>query len=246
MNEAPFSNEVALRIGLAARVLPGWSVADLIEALDGLCDGTIDEAGLSRITVTHLKAAFGQAHDVDGDEESEQGPRSKDMAQYKEAVRILWGETTDAEKLPAVAAYQDGDMPDSVRVAFASNSGEQLDGHFGSCLRYLVYQVAQAELRLVDVRSALEADLSPDKNAFRVGLIKDCKVLYVVSAGGPAAAKVIKADIHLIQIPEGGAAPELLHKLQDVMGRVPPPWLAKALGRSSDERIRGYRAIAEQ
>lgn len=246
MSEAPFSNEVALRIGLAARVLPDWTVGELIEALDGLCAGAIDVASLSQITVTQLKSSFGQAHDVDGDEESEQGARSKDIAQYKEAVRILWGETTEAEKLPPIAPYQDGDMPESARVAIASNSQERLDGHFGSALRYLVYQVSKTELRLVDVRSALEADLAPDKNAFRVGLVKDCKVLYVVSAGGPAAAKVIKADIHLIQVPEGGEARDILRPLQDVMGKVPPPWLAKALGKTSDERVKAYRAIAQE
>lgn len=245
MTEAPFSNEVALRIGLAARVLPGWSVADLIEALESFCDGTIDETRLSQVTVTQLKASFGQAHDVDGDEEQEQGPRAQDMAAYKEAVRILWGETTDAEKLPHVEPYAPGDMPESIRVAVASNREEQLDGHFGSCLRFLIYQVSEAQLRLVDVRSALEAELSSDKNGFRVGLIKDCKVLFVVSAGGPAAAKVIKADIHLIQVSEGGSARDLLSKLQPVMGRTPPPWMAKALGRSGEERTRAYRSIAE-
>lgn len=244
MTEAPFSNEVALRIGLAARVLPNLSVGDLIELLLSLGDGVIDEASLSKVTVTQLKASFGQSADVDGDEESESDVRSKDMAAFKEAVRILWGETSEAEKLPAIEPYRDGDVPDSVRVAIASNSQEQLDGHFGSCMRYLVYQVSGSQLKLVDARPTLEADLSSDKNAFRVNLIKDCKVLYVVSAGGPAAAKVIKADIHLIQISEGGGARDVLSRLQEVLRGAPPPWLAKALGKAADERVR-YRPAAE-
>jgi nitrogen fixation protein NifX len=244
MSQAPFSNEVALRIGLAARVLPNMSVGDLVEGLDELCGGAIDEAALSRITVTHLKGLFGQAHDVDGDEESEQSVREKDMAAFKEAVRILWGETSEAEKPPLLESLADGDTADSICVAIASNSEEKLDGHFGSCLRYLVYRVSSTQLKLVDARSTLAADLSTDRNAFRVNLIKDCKLLYVVSAGGPAAAKVIKADIHLIQIAEGGLARDILQKLQAVMSKAPPPWLAKALGRSSEERTKSYRAIA--
>ena len=244
MDEAPFSNEVALRIGLAARVLPDLSVGDLIEALEGLAGGAIDEAALGRVTVTQLKAAFGQSPDLDGDEENETDFRSKDMAAFKEAVRILWGETSEAEKLPPLDPYRDGEMPDSVRIAFASNSQEQLDGHFGSCLRYLVYQVSASDLKLVDARPALAADLSADKNAFRVSLVKDCKVLYVVSAGGPAAAKVIKADIHLIQIAEGGSARAIAARLQEVLRGSPPPWLAKALGKSAPERVR-YRATAD-
>ncbi|HEY6880576.1 MAG TPA: dinitrogenase iron-molybdenum cofactor biosynthesis protein [Polyangiales bacterium] len=244
MEQAPFSNEVALRIGLAARVLPNVSVVDLIEALENLSPDAIDEAALSRITVTQLKASFHQSHDVDGDEENEADFRGQDIAAFKEAVRILWGETNEAEKLPDLAAYQEGDMPGSIRVAIASNSQEQLDGHFGSCLRYLVYQVSADEVRLIDARPTLAADLSSDKNAFRVNLIRDCKVLYVVSAGGPAAAKVIKADIHLIQIAEGGAARDIVGKLQDVMRGRPPPWLAKVMGTSVADRVR-YRSMGD-
>ena len=42
------------------------------------------------------------------------------------------------------------------------------------------------------IQSAVEADLSEDRNMFRVDLIRDCQVLYVVSIGGPAAAKVVR------------------------------------------------------
>lgn len=233
-NEAPFSNEVALRIGLAARVLPDVSPGDLIGALQEQLGDKIDEKGLSRITVTHLKAAFGHAPDVDGDEENERDTRTADMTAYKEAVRILWGELCPEDDLPQVQAYQAGDMPGSIRVGVASNDGELLNGHFGSASRYLVYQVSADEVRLVAVRSAALADRSDDKNGFRVGLISDCRILYVVHVGGPAAAKVIKADIHLIQVPEGGVAREILQKIQQVIaGRTPPPWLKKALAASA-------------
>jgi nitrogen fixation protein NifX len=230
--EQPFSDEVALRIGLAARVLPDIAPSDLIEALDGLCEGKIDLEGLSRITVTQLKAAFGQSGDIDGDEENERDMRSKDIAEFKEAVRILWGELTP-ENVPRPEPYQPGDMPGSVRVAFASNDGEELNGHFGSAERYLVYQVSASEIRLIGVRSAALADRSEDKNAFRVGIVSDCRILYVVHVGGPAAAKVIKADIHLIQVPDGGQTREILQKLQQVIGTNPPPWLKKALAASA-------------
>lgn len=232
MDHPPFSNEVALRIGLAARQLPTISVSDLIEALQDFLGDTIDEAALQRVTVTQLKAAFRQSGDLDGDEDREEF-QTASMASFKDAVRLLWGETTEAEKLPAVEAYVPSDMPRSVRVAVASNSAEQIDGHFGSALRYLIYQVSADAIRLVDVRSALAADLSADKNAFRVGLIRDCAMAFIVSIGGPAAAKVIKADIHLMPVPNGGSARDELHKLQAVIRRNPPPWLAKWLSRSN-------------
>ena len=241
MTRPPLSNEVALRIGLAARQLPSISVGDLIGALREHLGDVLDEAALSRITVSNLKAAFGQSHDVDGDEDREEF-RTADMASFKEAVRILWGETGEGAGLPRPQPLGDGEMLSSVRVAVASNNGELLDGHFGSCARFLVYQVAAEEIRLVDVRAAIEADLSSDKNAFRVALIRDCRVLYVVSVGGPAAAKVIKADIHIMPVPEGGAAREVVGRLQPVIARSPPPWLAKILGVAAGERVRNYKS----
>ena len=51
-----------------------------------------------------------------------------------------------------------------------------------------------------------EADLAEDKNLWRAQLIGDCHVAYVVSIGGPAAAKVIRADIYPIKVPDGGPA----------------------------------------
>ena len=242
MSDRPFSDEVALRIGLAARCLPDISTADLIEAIQMKLGEKIDEKGLTQITVGHLKAAFGNAQDVDGDEESERDTQVADMAAFKDAVRILWGDAS--EQLPAVEAV-DPAVTQSVRVAFVSNSGEELDGHFGSCSRFLVYQVAALQLKLIDIRDASEADASADKNGFRVSLIKDCKILYVVHIGGPASAKVIKADIHLISVPEGGQARSILTQLQKVLAGSPPPWLAKALGITIGTRQLSYGSSAE-
>ena len=244
MSEQPFSDEVALRIALAARVLPGVSVGDLIEALQTYLGDVLDEAALSRITVTNLKTAFGHTYDLDGDEDGEDAGTAE-IAALKAAVRILWGETDEADKLALhIEPYQDGEMLDSIRIAVASNNQEQLDGHFGSCLRYLIYQLSAKEMKLIDIRSAAEADKSGDKNAFRVNLIKDCHVLYVVSVGGPAAAKVIKAGIYPMKVSEGGSARDILSELQNVIATSPPPWLAKVLGIAEGERVKNYKATA--
>jgi nitrogen fixation protein NifX len=228
MKDQPLSNVVALRIGLAARALHGMSPAVLIEALRRCVGDTLDEAALAKVTVTHLKSSLGQSYDVDGDEDRE-ALRAQDMPAYKEAVGILWGQA-DPGDLPSMDRYQDGDMPGSIRVAVASTAAEQIDGHFGSCPRFLIYQVSSKEIRLVDVRPTWEANTCDDKNGFRVRLINDCRILYLVSIGGPAQAKVIKADIHMIPVPGGGAAREVLRSLQGVIAGSPPPWMAKILG----------------
>lgn len=240
----PISEEVAVRIALAARALPDVSVRALIEALQDSFGDTITEAALSRVTVTQLKRAFGNIYEVDEGEWEGEEASNEDIAAFKDAVRILWGEDPSNEVNLQIESYQVGDLPNSLRVAVASNTDERLDGHFGSCNRYLIYQLTADELRLVDVRSAAEASLSDNKNLFRVNLIRDCPVLYVVSIGGPAAAKVVQANIYPMKVEAGGSAREVLANLQQAIATSPPPWLGKILGIQADQRVKNYQAVS--
>jgi nitrogen fixation protein NifX len=115
-------------------------------------------------------------------------------------VRLLWGEGIGHSDLPPVASYAEGDMPGSIRVACASNREQLLDGHYGSCERFLVYQVSPEEVRLIGVRPTLEADHAEDRNVARAALINDCQIVYVQSIGGPATAKVVRAGVHPVKV----------------------------------------------
>lgn len=226
------SRELALRIALAARVLPGVGVQPLIDILHDKVGRPLDDEKLKAITVTNLKTGIG-SHD--GEEDGED--IGIGLENIKLAVRYLWGEEEGDEGLPQVQPYKDGDLPESIRVAVASNTGSLLNGHFGSCIRFLVYQLSRTDYRLIDIRSTLEADSAEDRNLFRANLIKDCHVLFVQSIGGPAAAKVIRADIYPIKVPDAVDAVDKLIEFQQVFD-APPPWMAKALGRTPEERKR--------
>ena len=67
--------------------------------------------------------------------------------------------------------------------------------------------------------------------------------MYVQSVGGPAAAKIVRAAIYPMKVPEGGKAREVLTNLQSVMAGKPPPWLAKILGVPAEQRTK-YAAEA--
>jgi nitrogen fixation protein NifX len=241
MINQPISDEVAFRIALAAKVLPDVSIGELIAALQTHLNDLTEDA-LSQLTVTQLKRAFGSIYEVDEGEWQGEEANNEEISAFKAAIRILWGETEECQSPLPIEPYQAGDMPNSIRIAVASNTEEQLDGHFGSCHRYLIYQLSAEAIKLIDVRSALEADLSGDKNQFRVNLIKDCPLLYVVSIGGPAAAKVIQANIYPMKIEAGGEARAILADLQRAIATAPPPWLAKIMGVSADQRVKNYTA----
>ena len=237
MNADPISRDVALRIGLAARAMPDIESVQLMSVLVKALGMPLTTEKLERLTVRELQEAADDLFNA------------TPLPAIKLALDYLWGkaqiEVSDLA-LPQVQAYQDGDMPGSVRVAIASNNGDRLDGHFGSCARFLIYQVSPTESRLVAIRSTVQApDKSDDKNAFRAELLADCDVLYVVSIGGPAAAKVVKKDIHPIKVPNGGEASTIVAELQGILGQTPPPWLAKVMGHSAEQRVRFAREAVE-
>lgn len=212
------TREAALRIGLAARALD-VSPRELTLALVEKLDLPLSETKLAACSVEVLRAA------MDG----EGGICVAEKEDLKRAVRLLWGEGVSGSDLPPVQAYAEGEMPGSIRVACASNRDEALDGHFGSCERFLVYQVSTTEARLIAVRPTLEAEHAEDKNVARADLIADCDLLYVQSIGGPAAAKVIRAQVHPVKIPRPGPARETITRLQEAL-QAPPPWLARVMG----------------
>ena len=214
------SKGAALRIALAAKALedvdPRAFTIKLAEKL-GL---PIDEEKLASVTVADIKLLLSGEETVEPDQ---------DMASIKLAVRYLWGDNGDDAAIPKPELLADGEMPGSLRVAVASNSADQLDGHFGSAPRFLVYQVGKDRIKLIDVRPTLIADAADDKNAARSEMLNDCQIVYVQSIGGPAAAKVVRAGVHPVKVPVPVVAAEALARLQAVLD-APPPWLAKIMG----------------
>jgi nitrogen fixation protein NifX len=234
---ASMTREAALRIALAVRELPGVTAAGLVTALAERLGLPLTETKLGGVTVTDLREILA------GDHADENCVVDVDQDTLKSSVRLLWGEGIEHSELPPVQRYQDGDMPGSIRVACASNNDETLDGHFGSCERFLVYQVSTSEMRLIGVRPTLAADHAEDRNAARAALIGDCQVAYFQSIGGPAAAKVVRAGVHPVKIPKSAPAREVLVTLQKALIS-PPPWLAKAMGVEA-ESLAVYRDLAE-
>lgn len=216
----------ALRIALAARTLDGVDTrvftARLGKRIAGRLGLPINEDKLLSVTVTEIKLLLVGEDTVENMVEPDQ-----DMDSIKRAVRYLWGDDDGDGEVPVAEAALD--LPGSLRVAIASNSAENLDGHFGSALRYLVYQVSRDDVRLVDVRSTTEADASSDRNAARAAMIRDCQILYIQSIGGPAAAKVVRAGVYPVKVTTPGPAREAIAKLQTILD-APPPWLARVMG----------------
>jgi nitrogen fixation protein NifX len=226
------SRELALRIGLAARALPDTDAKRLFTVLTNCVGLPITEDKISSLNLKTLKAAqAGEFSDIDD-------------VLLKKALHILKHNVEAGETLkPDIQAYVEGDMPGSVRIACASNDAINVDGHFGSCSQFMIYQVSADEARLIDIRSTdipngLEVD---DKNLFRAELIDDCQVIYMASVGGPAAAKIVKLGIHPMKLPDIETIADVITQLQTVIAGTPPPWLAKVMGIEATDRFKFER-----
>ena len=226
------SRELALRIGLAARALPDTDAKRLFTVLTSCIGLPITEEKIGTLNLKTLKAAQGgEFSDIDD-------------VLLKKALHILKtnAETVETQK-PEIVSFGEGDMPGSIRIACASNDAVNVDGHFGSCIQFMVYQVSADETRLIDIRATdiphgLEVD---DKNLYKAELIQDCQVLYIASVGGPAAAKIVKLGIHPMKLPGIESIAGIISQLQTVIAGTPPPWLAKVMGIEASDRFRFER-----
>ncbi len=228
---APLPAHLALRIALAARELNGVDTGQLLRPLLSVTGEPITEARLARLRLNRLRNRL--LSSVDGP------PPVLSERQLQRALGLLKGRGVrmPEEPLPAIEPYREGELPDSIRIACTSDGGERLDGSFGSCARFLVYQISPSASRLIDLREPGPAAPHEDRHARRAELLHDCQLLYTLSIGGPAAAKGIRVGTHPVKVMRPIPAREIVEELQQVLASAPPPWLAKAMGSEPAPRV---------
>jgi len=221
MGAPALSPHLALRIGLAARALPEAGLQPLINALIDTLGLPLTEAKLERLNIGKLRtAADGLLADM---------PR----AALRQALGYLQGRTPVTiieDTPPLLEPYDDGEMPDSLRLAIACDHGERIDGNFATCSAFLIYQISAREIRLIDRRVAPAGNRKSDRDALRVVLIDDCHLLYAKTLSNPVSARLMAAGIHPVGFPAGGMARDKLNELQKILLGHPAPWLARAMG----------------
>lgn len=121
-----------------------------------------------------------------------------------------------------------------LRAAFASSDGVTIDGHFGQSKLFFIYSFddkghfLQQVRRYRDEPGALE-----EGNEARARLLSDCHLLFCEAIGGPAAARVIRNNIHPIKIKPPMSIAQQLQALEKMLTERLPPWLAKRLGKTT-------------
>ena len=122
-----------------------------------------------------------------------------------------------------------------LRVAVATQDSRMMNAHFGSARRFVVYEVSATERRRlqtvdfseVSSESGEHTARSDDRNGEKIAALADVDVLVVQAIGGPVAARVIRARIHPIKVPQAQPIEQVIDQVQQLLQSPPPPWLRR-------------------
>lgn len=218
-NYAPIDENMALRIGMAAKSLPEFPLQRFIQCLLDTLGAPLTDKKLRSLSPKRIYSILSSEC------------QSVEKGQANQVFAMLTSEGDQTLEAPVVTESTPLSGP-KLKLAVTSNHLEQIDGHFGSCLRALVYEISAEGWQLVEVRPIDCTESGMARTDYIVDLIRDCDMLATLSIGGPAAAKVTRADIHPLKEATPCSCESLLQKLTNVIAGTPPPWIAKILERS--------------
>jgi len=217
---ASVNEEAALRIALATKRLAKIGTKDLLDLIIGIMGDPITPTKLDKLRARTLRnAGAGFFNGIDDQT-------------FDQAFALLKGRGVQKfmHPKPDIAFPSHSDERGSLRVACASNSDENIDGQFSTCIRFLIYSVSASSSTLVDIREVGLKKNGRNSQCDRAELIGDCALVYTTSIGAAAAAKVIKVGVHPVQTHVEVQAAAEIFRLQHVLTKdSPPPWLLKTM-----------------
>jgi nitrogen fixation protein NifX len=124
-----------------------------------------------------------------------------------------------------------------MRIAFASSDGKNIDQHFGTTLRFYLWDIGPESAEAVgNLVPGTDGEEREDKIIARATALDGCTIVYTTQIGGPAAAKLVSRHIHPSKAAPNKPIADAICELQQVLRGRPPPWLRKAAGLSEPER----------
>lgn len=215
MTEA-IQDNLALRLGLAAKAIPQLSLKLFIQ---NLIEELGDPLSEKKLRSLNPKKFYQFLRELDSDIE---------RGQSNQALAILTADSVSAMEAPKVTEPEALPGP-CLRIAVTSNNDQMIDGHFGSCLRILIYEATASAYRLAEVREVQTQESGMARTDYITDLIRDCQILTTLSIGGPAAAKVTNADVHPVKQTAPVPSSDFMQRICDMLAGSPPPWIKKIM-----------------
>ncbi|AGN84238.1 NifB/NifX family molybdenum-iron cluster-binding protein [Enterobacter sp. R4-368] len=203
--------------------LPELQPAQIMAWLTHSCEDVLTPDGLAALELPQLEARFPYAEAL---------MSSGRWARVKACLR---GE------LPAHLQVQETQSrrPQLV-VAFCSQDGLTINGHFGQGRLFFIYGFDDQGGWLHDLRRYPSHPQNQEPNEIRAQLLHDCHLLFCEAIGGPAAARLIRHNIHPMKVSPGNTILSQCAAIQNLLAGPLPPWLAKRLERANPLEARVF------
>lgn len=134
-----------------------------------------------------------------------------------------------------------------MRIAVATHDRQRVDAHFASAKTFLFYDVGPdshsfleaVQFEAVSGEDGNHRDDGEDRLAAKIASLDGTALLFCRAIGGPAAARVVRAKVHPIKLPDDEPISQVMERVRTMLRGNPPPWLRKALrgGDDSAERF---------
>ncbi|KML67773.1 NifB/NifX family molybdenum-iron cluster-binding protein [Pectobacterium peruviense] len=210
------------RLFALIQCLPELSPPQLLHWLNQGEDVSLDVAFLMSLNQPQLLATF------PGD------PAILTRSRWRDVMACLRGELP-----PHLAVVSPKGRQPQLLAAFSSQDGMTINGHFGQCRLFFIYACDEAGYWLHGLRRYPSESGEQEGNEIRAQLLEGCHLLFCEAIGGPAAARIIRHNVHPMKVPPGTSILSQCDALQALMADRLPPWLAKRLekGNPLEERI---------
>ncbi|KEA52710.1 protein NifY [Mangrovibacter sp. MFB070] len=208
-------DELFWRLFALIQVLPELPPKQVISWLGGDKAPSPSLSWLEGLSISQLEASY------PGDADC------MTFARWQQVSACLHGELP--EHLSVVPPTH---RPAQIQAAFASQDGLNIDGHFGQCRLFFIYGFDEDGYWLTGLRRfAVVAD--QEDNETRARLVDDCQLLFCEAIGGPAAARLIRYNIHPMKVTAGTTIEDQCQSVLQMLTTSLPPWLARRLGRDN-------------
>ncbi|XWJ89776.1 NifB/NifX family molybdenum-iron cluster-binding protein [Phytobacter ursingii] len=201
--------------------LPELQPAQILAWLTGERDEALTPAYLDKLNVRELEATF----------PSETAMMSP--ARWSRVNACLHG------TLPAHLQVKNTARQGQLRVAFCSQDGLLINGHFGQGRLFFIYDFDEQGGWLHALRRLSSTPQTQEPNEVRAQLLSDCHLLFCEAIGGPAAARLIRHNIHPMKVSPGMSIAAQCDAITALLSGRLPPWLAKRLEKANplEERV---------
>jgi nitrogen fixation protein NifX len=136
----------------------------------------------------------------------------------------------------------------SLKVAFASSNGQQVDQHFGSAQGFVFYAVNPTATRLLEAAQfeASAHDGNEDKLTAKLALLEGCAAVYCQAVGASAIRQLSMLGVQAVKVSECAEIQDLLQALQEELQQGPSSWVANAVKRAQGPNLQRFTQMEEE